>query len=75
MVVFGSDLVQPLRHLLFPFGFQSMTDSLQEISKKAWHGGRKGFMSGLSEARAWALREVWQDAGKNPLAHSRHVKV
>ncbi len=41
-----------------------MGDSLQDLLKKAWHGGRKGSMSPLSEARAWALREIWRDAGK-----------
>jgi len=39
-------------------------DSLQDVLKKAWCGGRKGHLSALSEARAWALREVWQDDGK-----------
>ena len=44
--------------------FASMDDSLQDLLKKAWHGGRKGHLSPLSEARAWALREIWRDAGK-----------
>ena len=41
-----------------------MTESTQELLKKAWLGGRVGNMSPLSEARAWALAQVWQDDGK-----------
>ena len=41
-----------------------MDDSLQDLLKKAWHGGRQGYLSPLSEARAWALREIWQEEGK-----------
>ena len=41
-----------------------MEGSLQELLKKAWLGGRKGYLSPLSEAKAWALREAWRDAGK-----------
>ena len=35
-----------------------MADSQQELLRKCWLGGRKGNLSGLSEAKAWALREV-----------------
>ena len=41
-----------------------MDDSLQDLLKKAWHGGRQGYLSPLSEARAWALREIWREEGK-----------
>ena len=41
-----------------------MDDSLQELLKKAWLGGRNGNLSPLSEARAWALREIWRESGK-----------
>ena len=41
-----------------------MEGSLQELLEKAWLGGRKGYLSPLSEAKAWALREAWRDAGK-----------
>ena len=37
-----------------------MEESLQELLRKAWLGGRDGNLSALSEARAWALREVWR---------------
>ena len=40
------------------------SESLQELLKKAWLGGRKGYLSPLSEARVWALRQVWKDDGK-----------
>ena len=35
--------------------------SKQEVLKEAWLGGRQGNMSGQTQARAWALREVWKD--------------
>ena len=36
-----------------------MADS-QELLKKVWTGGRKGYLSALSEAKLWAIREVWR---------------
>ena len=36
-----------------------MGDS-QELLKKVWTGGRKGCLSALSEAKLWAIREVWR---------------
>ena len=41
-----------------------MAESLQDLLQKAWRGGREGYLSALEEARAWALREVWQDDDK-----------
>lgn len=41
-----------------------MATSCQELLKKAWLSGRDGHLSALSEARAWALREVWRDDKK-----------
>ena len=38
-----------------------MAVSTQEVLKEAWLGGRQGNMSGQTQARAWALREVWKD--------------
>ena len=35
--------------------------SKQEVLKEAWLGGREGMMSGQTQAKAWALREAWQD--------------
>ena len=32
----------------------------QELLRAAWLGGRTGYLSAQSEARAWALREVWR---------------
>ena len=32
--------------------------------RKAWTDGRTGTLSALSEAKAWALREVWRSEGK-----------
>ena len=39
--------------------------SQQELLREAWLGGRVGSLSALSEARAWALREVWRESGKS----------
>ncbi len=38
--------------------------SQQELLRSAWHGGRKGDLSPLEQARAWGLREAWLDSGK-----------
>ena len=40
-----------------------MSDTHQELSRKAWTEGRAGTVSALSEAKAWALREVWRSEG------------
>ena len=42
----------------------SMASSTQELLRESWLGGRATNLSALSEARAWALREVWRDDGK-----------
>ena len=36
-----------------------MGESQQELLREAWLGGREGHLSALSEAKAWALREIW----------------
>ena len=41
-----------------------MSDSQQDLLRKAWTEGRTGTLSALSEAKAWALREVWRSEGK-----------
>ena len=41
-----------------------MSDSQQDLLRKAWTDGRTGTLSALSEAKAWALREVWRAEGK-----------
>jgi len=50
-----------------------MTESTQELLKKAWLGGRVGNMSPLSEARAWALAQVWQDDGKPDYGMHKYI--
>ena len=35
--------------------------SKQQVLKEAWLGGREGMTSGQTQAKAWALREAWQD--------------
>ena len=40
-----------------------MAETQQELLRKAWTEGRKGTLSALSEAKAWALREVWRSEG------------
>jgi len=41
-----------------------MAESRQELLKECWLGGRSNNLSAMSEARAWALREVWRDEKK-----------
>ena len=41
-----------------------MAKERQELLMEAWTGGKKGCLSALSEAKAWALREVWRGEGK-----------
>ena len=41
-----------------------MASTRQELLRDAWLGGRTGYLSPLSEARAWALREVWREDDK-----------
>ena len=41
-----------------------MDNSQQDLLRKAWTGGRTGYLSALSEAKAWALREVWRAEGR-----------
>ena len=36
----------------------------QELLKKAWADGKKGSLSALAQAKAWALREVWRGEDK-----------
>jgi len=37
----------------------------QELLKTAWLGGRTGNLSALTQAKVWALREVWRESGKS----------
>ena len=46
--------------LFFALG---MSDSQQDLLRRAWTEGRTGTLSALSEAKAWALREVWRSEG------------
>ena len=48
--------------------------------REAWLGGRDGNLSGQMQAKAWALREAWRDAGKGkygmlPYICSKMTKV
>jgi|ETNmetMinimDraft_31_1059906.scaffolds.fasta_scaffold07589_1 hypothetical protein len=38
--------------------------SAQETAREAWLEGPEGKLCGREQAKAWALREVWQDEGK-----------
>ena len=38
-----------------------MGESRQELLSKVWLGGRQGNLSPMMEAKAWALREIWND--------------
>ncbi len=41
-----------------------MAASRQDLLRQAWLEGREGNLTALSEARAWALREVWREDDK-----------
>ena len=43
----------------------AMSASRQDLLRQAWLEGRDGNLSALSEARAWALRQVWRDEKKS----------
>ncbi len=45
--------------------------SQQELLQSAWTGGRQGYLSALSQARAWALREAWNDFHDSPYGMSQ----
>ena len=45
-----------------------MSTDTQQLLQEAWLGGTEGNMSALSQARAWALREVWRKTGSRTMA-------
>jgi hypothetical protein len=51
----------------------AMAASKQDVLREAWLGGREGYLSGMEEARAWALREVWRDEGKSSYGMLVHI--
>ena len=57
-----------------------MAETQQELLKRAWLEGRTGYLSPWSEAKLWALREVWRadnesDHGLQTFAASLVTKV
>ena len=50
-----------------------MAASKQELLREAWLGGRTGYLSAMEEARAWALREAWQEEGKSIYGMLTHI--
>ena len=47
--------------------------SRQDLLREAWHGGRAGTFSASAQARIWAIREEWRDAGKSLHGLNAHV--
>jgi hypothetical protein len=47
----------------FHYSFHMARTSLASL-ESMWLGGREGTLSPLSQAKAWALREVWSEQGK-----------
>ena len=41
-----------------------MAESKQDMLRSAWLDAKDGGLSGKEQAKAWALRETWRDAGK-----------
>ena len=40
--------------------------ALQDALRRSWLEGVEGRLCGREQAKAWALREVWIDHGKDP---------
>ena len=57
-----------LLHVLWLFALLSWgmtdSDSKQDVLRSAWLDAKDGSLSGREQAKAWALREIWRDAGK-----------
>ena len=58
----------------------AMSVTQQELLKKAWLAGRKGYLSALSEAKRWAVREMWRaehesDFGLQTVAAEKVTKI
>ena len=51
----------------------SMSESRQELLRKTWLGGRQGNLSPMMQAKAWALREVWQDQEESSYGMLEHI--
>ena len=41
-----------------------MAESKQDMLRSAWLDAKDDSLSGKEQAKAWALREIWRDAGK-----------
>ena len=41
-----------------------MAESKQDMLRSAWLDAKDSSLSGKEQAKAWALREIWRDAGK-----------
>ena len=61
------------RVFAFSFATDCMAASRQKMLQEAWLGGRVGNLTAMEEARAWALREAWQDEGKSSYGMLAHV--
>ena len=49
------------------------TDDSQNVLQNLWLGGKEGSLCGREQARAWALREEWKDAGKSDYGMLSHI--
>ena len=50
--------------LLICLSNYSRVDSKQDLLRSAWLDAKVGSLSGREQAKAWVLREVWRDEGK-----------
>ena len=50
-----------------------MGDTSQELLQRAWTQGRTGYLAAWSEAKAWALREVWRETHNSDHGLGTHV--
>ena len=51
-----------------------MGETRQELLRKSWLGGRQGNLSPMMEAKAWALREVWNDEKESSYGMLEYIR-
>jgi hypothetical protein len=52
-----------------------MAEERQTLLREAWAGGKKGSLSALAEAKAWALREVWRQDRKTEYGMLEFIRL
>ena len=50
-----------------------MAESKQDMLRSAWLDAKDDSFSGIEQAKAWALREIWRDVGKADHGMNIHI--